>query len=247
MVRRNRGLGLGTGLLLLGGSLGGCSQQLQPPTVMPTATPMPIASPEADQSSGAPPSEQAAAAAQPGTVINPPRPAVLQGDRPDTQINVRSQPTTQSDSVSGGAVGESVDLLRLAEGEGGYTWYYARFSTGVEGWVRGDFVDLGQPAASAASAPVTCGEAQQKAFFETRTFVVYICSTADGLRFISTNKVTREFLTLTDVQDSQGTFVAFNGTYQYHVNDGTLAVYQVNQGEYTQLNGEQVVKHQRSQ
>ncbi|HEY9735946.1 MAG TPA: SH3 domain-containing protein [Trichocoleus sp.] len=240
MVRLRLGLWI-LGTVLLGGSLGGCSRHLAPPTVVPTATPVPAASPVAQTSIPA-----GAGGTAIGVAIEPPRPAALKAERPDAEVNVRSQPTTGADSVGGGAVGEQVELLRLTEGEGGYTWYYARFGSGVEGWVRGDFIDLGQAASASVVTPVNCGEARQKAFFETRTYTVYICDTADGLRYIGTNKVTREFLTLTEVQDSQGTFVAINGSYQYHVNDGTLAVYQVNKGEYTQIDGEQVVKHQRS-
>lgn len=59
------------------------------------------------------------------------------------QINVRSQPTTESTAKHYGYAGDSVEVLDSTEGDDGYIWFYVRFNgSGSEGWVRGDFVRL---------------------------------------------------------------------------------------------------------
>lgn len=76
------------------------------------------------------------------TAINPPKAAALIAEQANAQINLRSQPTTASESRGYGLVGDSVKLLRAAEGEGNLTWYYVKFDeSGAEGWIRGDFID----------------------------------------------------------------------------------------------------------
>jgi regulator of protease activity HflC (stomatin/prohibitin superfamily) len=47
------------------------------------------------------------------------------------------------------------------------------------------------------------------------------------------------------VRNSQGTYIAIDGNYQYHVSDQALAVYQVKGGSYDQLEGEDVIRHER--
>lgn len=187
------------------------------------------------------------------TPINPPRTAHLTAAQADSQINLRSQPTTQSASRGYGLPGDQIQLQQLAEGEGGFSWYYVKFAkSGAEGWVRGDFIDTaGQATAAAPSTPdakpkTTCGEVPQEAYFETKSFTIYICKTAAGLSYIGTNKTTKETLRTDDVRNSQGTYIAINGNYQYHVNDSSLAVYRVDNGEYTQLQGESVIQKTRS-
>lgn len=186
------------------------------------------------------------------TPINPPRTAHLTAAQADSQINLRSQPTTQSTSRGYGLPGDQIQLQQLAEGEGGFSWYYVKFAqSGAEGWIRGDFIDTaGQATAAAPSTPeakpkTTCGEAPQEAYFETKSFTVYICKTATGLSYVGTNKTTKETLRTNDVRNSQGTYIAINGNYQYHINDNSLAVYRVDNGEYTQLQGETVIQKTR--
>ncbi|NEQ43414.1 MAG: SH3 domain-containing protein [Leptolyngbya sp. SIOISBB] len=77
-----------------------------------------------------------------GTAINPPQSANLTAEQADAEINLRSQPTTESTSEGYGLVGDSVELLRATEGEGELTWYFVKFDqSGAEGWIRGDFID----------------------------------------------------------------------------------------------------------
>lgn len=179
------------------------------------------------------------------TPLNPLRSGVIIADDTEAAINLRSQPTTQSEVTGTGTVGDRLELLKLAEGEGGYSWYFVKFvEAGSEGWIRGDFIDTtSEPVAAAPANP--CGESPQRAFFETETFASYICETDVGLRFIGINKTNQKSFTTEDVETSQGTYVAIDGNIQYHLNDATLAVYRVQRGEYTQLLGESVMRQQR--
>lgn len=189
--------------------------------------------------------------------INPPRMASLTAQQAEAQINLRSQPTTQSTSLGYGLAGDQVELRQLAEGEGGFSWYYAYFpKSKATGWIRGDFIDTATPTAAkpatnaasptpAASTSTACGADRQESFFETPTFIITICKTAQGLRYIGLDKSNQNSLITDDVQYSQGTYIAINGTYQYHVNDQSLAVYQVEAGKYTQLVAEPVTRHER--
>ncbi|MEY3297409.1 MAG: hypothetical protein RLZZ597_669 [Cyanobacteriota bacterium] len=194
------------------------------------------------------------------TVIDPPRATTLTGQTPGAQINLRSQPTTLSPILGSGAAGDEVLLLRLAEGEGGHTWYYAQY-TGAEreGWVRGDFVDVSgatpvaassgataspaQPALSTASNP--CGADRQEAFFETQSYTVHLCMTAQGLRYVGTEKATQTALVTEDVAINQAVYIAIDGNQQYHISDTHLAVYEVHNGSYTPLKTEPILRFER--
>jgi hypothetical protein len=198
--------------------------------------------------------DPAAAAGYQSTPINPPRVAQLTSQQATAQINVRSQPTTQSDSLGYGATGDAVQLLRLAEGEGGYSWYYLEFTaSGEEGWMRGDFVDAS--AQTVAATPATpseadsgagaCGRDRQEAHFETSSFSVYICNLGTGLRYVGIEKETQESLVTEDVRNAQGIYIAIQNNIQFHINEDALAVYQVNNGAYSQLVAEKVVDYEQ--
>ncbi|TVP70523.1 MAG: SH3 domain-containing protein [Leptolyngbya sp. LCM1.Bin17] len=185
------------------------------------------------------------------TVIEPVRRATLATQQPGAQVNVRSRPTTESPSQGMAAGGDPVDLLRLARGRDGYTWYYlTTVNGGTEGWVRGDFVDTSSPTASPATAPTAnspspCGDDRQEAYFETRSFMVYLCSTDRGLRYVGTEKATQEALVTQDVHQAQGTYIAIDGRVQYHINEQSLAVYQISNGSYSQMAAEPVLRHEQ--
>ncbi|NMF85235.1 SH3 domain-containing protein [Nodosilinea sp. P-1105] len=185
------------------------------------------------------------------TVIEPVRRATLETQQPGAQVNVRSRPTTESPSQGMAAGGDPVDLLRLARGRDGYTWYYlTTVNGGTEGWVRGDFVDTSSPAATQATAPAAtstspCGDDRQEAYFETRSFMVYLCSTDQGLRYVGTEKTTQEALVTQDVHQAQDTYIAIDGRVQYHINEQTLAVYQISNGSYSQMTAEPVLRHEQ--
>ena len=193
------------------------------------------------------------------TVIDPPRQTTLISQTSGAQINLRSQPTTRSPILGSGAAGDEVLVLRLAEGEGGFTWYYAQ-SLGLdrEGWVRGDFVDINNattttPAASLASASrqptlataAPCGSDRQEGFFETQSYQVFLCKTAQGLRYVGTHKTTQEALITEDVAVNQAVYIAIDGNQQYHISDNHIARYEVHNGSYTPLESEPVLRFER--
>ncbi|MBE9159517.1 SH3 domain-containing protein [Nodosilinea sp. LEGE 06152] len=193
------------------------------------------------------------------TPINPARTAQLVTQGEGSQVNLRSQPTTQSSAQGYGLGGDQITLLRLAEGEGGFSWYYVKFAQSeAEGWVRGDFIDTTGQVASAAPAPGSgvgtgseistgpCGDGSRpEAFFETKSFAIHLCQTPQGLSYIGIDKTNNETLATADVRQDQGTYIAINGNYQYHVSDDNLAVYQVTSGSYSQLENEDVIRHER--
>lgn len=193
-------------------------------------------------------------------VIDPPRLTTLASQTPGAQINLRSQPTTLSPILGSGGTGDEVRLLRLAEGEGGYSWYYAQ-ATGSEqeGWVRGDFVDIknatpvaatsspeanpAQPALVTVSNP--CGSDRQAAFFESPSYTVHLCHAAQGLRYISTHKATQDAFITEDVAVNQAVYIAISGNQQYHLSDTHLALYEIHNGSYTPLQTEPVLRFER--
>lgn len=67
-------------------------------------------------------------------------PAVLIGSQPGSRVNVRSGPSTATYSPHYGLVGDRIWIINHVLGDDGYTWFYVRFSSGAEGWIRGDFI-----------------------------------------------------------------------------------------------------------
>ncbi len=158
MTRRlERAIALGFALGLLGTM--GCGQR-EPVAETPstgaaapeqTPTPPPTA-PETTPSISPTPTAQPPVGETP---INPPQAATLTAQQKDSQINLRSQPSTSSESKGYGLVGDPVKLMKAAAGKDGITWYYVKFDTsGAEGWIRGDFINTNGTATTAtATAP----------------------------------------------------------------------------------------------
>jgi hypothetical protein len=254
----SRGLSLGLGLALLV-ALGGCDRRAA--EVPPEAATPGLAASTPTEGAAVAPAEPVDEGGFRSTPIEPARTATLISQSAGAQINLRSQPTTQSSAQGYGLSGDPITLLRLAEGECGFSWYYVKFAqSGAEGWVRGDFIDTSAAAAPATPAigtnpaagtnpavgPGPCGDSNRpEAYFETKSFTIHLCQTPQGLSYIGVNKATQETLSTADVRNNQGTYVAINGNYQYHINDSGLAVYQVNSGSYTQLDNEAVIRHER--
>jgi serine/threonine protein kinase, bacterial len=71
-----------------------------------------------------------------------PKQATLIGAQPGSRVNVRSAPSTTASSPHYGVVGDRVQALRSTQGSDRFTWYYVRFRSGAEGWIRGDYVQL---------------------------------------------------------------------------------------------------------
>lgn len=240
---------IGLGLLLTVILLGGCNRGADV-TTSPDAT-VPGGAESTPTAGGEVPAGPVDDGGYRSTPIDPSRAAQLVTQGEGSQVNLRSQPTTQSTSRGYGLGGDVVTLLRLAEGEGGLSWYYVKFAqSGAEGWVRGDFIDTSAQVAAPSPPPgeITtgpCGDSRPEAFFETKSFSIHLCQTPQGLSYVGTNKTNSETLTTTDVRNSQGTYIAIDGNRQYHVSDQALAVYQVNGGSYDQLEGEDVIRHER--
>ncbi len=246
LIWRSPKLLLSLGVMLI--ALGGCSRRAA------------VTAPEPSALEEVAAADEAAAAELVGddgfrsTPIRPIRTARLITQAAGSQINLRSQPTTQSTAQGYGLGDNPITLLRLAEGEGGFSWYYVKLADSeAEGWVRGDFIDTDQvavpelaPGTAAGVSTGSCGDANRpEAFFETKSFTIHLCQTPQGLSYIGSSKGSTELLTTADVTLNQGTYIAINGSYQYHINDKTLSVYQVSNGSYTQIEGEDVVRHEK--
>ena len=70
--------------------------------------------------------------------------AFLRADDPDSQINVRAQPTTASERLHYGLPGDAVGILEQRR-VGSYIWYRVEFSQSkARGWVREDLLRLAE-------------------------------------------------------------------------------------------------------
>lgn len=104
------------------------------------------------------------------TSFNPPQPATLVAQQAGAQINLRSQPSATSASKGYGLVGDSIKLLRSTQGSDGKTWHYVKFDgSGAEGWVRGDFIRLGEVATTGQTS--STASLQCKGVFDETVFV----------------------------------------------------------------------------
>lgn len=185
-----------------------------------------------------------------------PQSARLTSRDPDAQINVRSQPTTKSSAPSYGLPDDPVTLLKKAQGDDGYTWYYVKFDgSNTEGWIRGDFIDAsGAVTASsqttlspqAEAAPkAACDSGNQVAFFETQNYTIDICRREGGMRYIGAEKGTANSIVIDDVEGVENGFVATSGDIEYIIRPTSLMIYQFKNGEYVQLSEESVIKAER--
>lgn len=67
-------------------------------------------------------------------------PAQLTGNTPGSRVNVRTRPTVNSPAQHYGLVGDRVDIRKQTPGQDGHTWYYVEFTSGAQGWIRGDYI-----------------------------------------------------------------------------------------------------------
>ncbi|MBE7382085.1 MAG: SH3 domain-containing protein [Leptolyngbya sp. SIO1E4] len=244
------------GALILAMGMAGCRRgpettQPEPAPASPTApapgssaepeTQLPTDTAQSPDSTSNPPSDEATT----GTPLNPPQEAILTAEQADAQINLRSQPTTQSSEKGFGLVGNSVQLLRSAEGEGGYIWYYVQFENSeAEGWIRGDFIDTeGATAATpqvAATEEDALGEALDaicggpenlNAYYSTQNYNIYICNSPNGLIYVSNEKGTSDTLVSQEVAATETGFLAQRGDYTYAIDSEALEVSQGNRSE----------------
>lgn len=152
-------------------SVAGCNRRdaaeetLAPDPSAPTETPTetPLETPTAAPTPTPPPAGGV-------TSFDPPQPATLVAQQAGAQINLRSQPSAASSSKGYGLVGDPVKLLRSTQGNDGKTWHYVKFDeSGAEGWVRGDFIRLGNIAAAGQTSQAA--SLQCKGVFDETIFV----------------------------------------------------------------------------
>ncbi len=181
------------------------------------------------------------------TPIDPPRPSTLSSQQAGAQINIRSTPSTTAPVLAQGKAGQGVQLLSLTEAEDGYTWYQVRLAPSDQpGWVRGDLVSSGAVAATPPPNPrASCEGDRQQAFFETQSFTIYICQGPRGLRYVSIDKTQQAVVVSQEVIRNHNTYIAIAGDRQYHLSDQSLGVYRVNNGNYSQLMAETVVRSEK--
>lgn len=78
---------------------------------------------------------------------------ILKSASPNNQIDIYAQPSTQSTSPSYGLDGDRVTALRQTEAADGSVWYFVRFTSGAEGWVRSDFIQGSSAESGGESEP----------------------------------------------------------------------------------------------
>jgi hypothetical protein len=193
-----------------------------------------------------------------GEALNPTTPAVLTATDAQAEINVRAEPTTESDILGVGRVGDRITLLRNASGDDGYGWYYLSFqNTDTTGWVRGDFIDTQAPQQPTAENDAMEEDALAEAldggcrgpenishYYSTANYNIYICHVGGKVLYVGNEKGTPQVLLSEDVTAVRGTqanYVAVNGNYEYHIGPEELVVYRIDDsGDYSQLLQEQV-------
>lgn len=75
---------------------------------------------------------------------NSPKFGILTAHGSKTQINVRDGPGTNYYNRHYGIYGDKVDIIAFARSNDGFVWYQVKFQvSGAEGWVRSDFIQLG--------------------------------------------------------------------------------------------------------
>lgn len=165
--------------------------------------------------------------------------AVITAQDPNSEVNVRSLPSPEADSIGYGRVGDTVTLGRSEVAEDGYTWYYVTFqqSTTV-GWIRSDFLDI----PSTTSETETATDVPQKdllkeamdehcggpeaiaAYFLSQHYTMYLCQVRGQLRYVSQEKGTRQIIVVNDVQPVGGGYIIENGNYEYRLDSSAFTV-----------------------
>lgn len=94
-------------------------------------------------------------------------PGALTGRQLGSRVNVRSGPSSSSRAIHYGLVGDPVEVNQVSQGNDGYPWAHVQFSSGAQGWVRGDFVNVPQ-AEQQSKSPITDQCTSRHRFFEDR-------------------------------------------------------------------------------
>ena len=87
--------------------------------------------------------EQAPPSTNPIPTQKSTRIAVLIASASNAQINLRSTPSTSSNLLGYGLVGDQVQIINQTRDDEGKTWYLVKFpQSGAQGWIREDFVSV---------------------------------------------------------------------------------------------------------
>lgn len=198
-----------------------------------------------------------------GEALSVPQEAVLAAQDPDAEINVRTHPRIDAEAIDVGIAGDAVEVLRVASADGGDDWYYIRLTNGaITGWVRSDFVEVTSPIIPAmatraggedilsAALDTHCGGPNTiAAYYETASFIVYICTPNNRPVYVSNEIGTSQVLVTEEVQVIEETdmgYIALQDNFEYHISGIELAVYRVDdQGESTPVLQERVTAAKR--
>ncbi|MDA0268128.1 MAG: SH3 domain-containing protein, partial [Cyanobacteria bacterium] len=198
-----------------------------------------------------------------GEALSAPQDTVLAAQNPDAEINVRTHPRIDAEVIDAGMAGDAVEVLRIATAVSDDDWYYIRLTNGdIKGWVRADFVEGVSPSTPAtaqsgggedilsAALDNHCGGPNTiAAYYETASFLVYICTPKGRPIYVSNEIGTSQVLVTEEVQAIEGIdmgYIALQDNYAYHISETELAVYRVDdQGESIPVLEERVTTAKR--
>lgn len=207
-----------------------------PPTTWPGTSPMPTRaanSPTVQASPGTNDSDSDQDTDVTGTE------AVITAQDANAEVNVRSQPSQQSEAIGQGQVGDAVVLGRSEVAADDHLWYHVTFpTTQTIGWIRSDFLiveaaPLSVITDTASRSPDTLkvsldehcgGPSTIQAYFVTASFISYLCQTRGDLRYVSQEKGTRHLVISDHVRAAGGGYIVVNGNYEYRLDSHTLTV-----------------------
>lgn len=185
--------------------------------------------------------EGAAAAATVGGM------AVIAAQDPDAEVNVRSLPSSNADSLGYGLVGDTVILERSETAEDGHTWHYVTFQDApTTGWIRSDFLDIvpatvdaaADLAASSASGPDVLQEALDEhcggpktinAYYMTQSHLIYLCKRRGRLLYLSQEKGTEQIIVSKNAQPVGGGYIMVNDNYEYRLDSSQFVVIRIDE------------------
>ena len=172
------------------------------------------------------------------------RVAILTAEDVDAVINVRSLPSSISEPIAVGTVGDTVIMGRSKISEDGYTWHYVTFEkASTVGWIREDLLDI-QPIDPASiadsdrnlpSTPASdvlkqaldeqCGTTKVvEAYFVTQRHTIYVCRVRNKRLYISQETGTEQIITADEVKVLGNDYIVGNGNFEYRLDSSNFAV-----------------------
>ncbi|MBE7381645.1 MAG: SH3 domain-containing protein [Leptolyngbya sp. SIO1E4] len=187
--------------------------------------------------------------------------AVITAQSSDAQVNVRSQPSQDAESIGYALVGDGVNLGRSEVAEDGHSWYAVTLqNTATAGWVRSDFLDIQSSIAedqALAAVPQSdvlkealdehCGGPEAiSAYFTTQNYIIYLCEVRGKLLYLSQEKGTSQVIVADETRALGGGYIIVNGNYEYRLDSRTFVVLRTDgHVEDTEIVREAVVHSER--